>query len=125
MKKIFQVHIYHNDQNVDESKLYHYQLHPKIIVYHWERPTLKQFLLQRFNSGSEVMKAKKNWPKKFFPEKKTLWWFGRCINFIVYIVKKKHIYKIPVLIPLFLIERNTTIIGRLKENLELNIKIKS
>ncbi len=94
---------------------------PKIVIYHWERPTLLKFISQRFGSGAQVVNAKFYWPSVYFPQRKPLWWVGRGINFLIYLVRDGYIYQSPILIPLFIIERVTTISGRLFQHIKLRV----
>lgn len=85
---------------------------PDIVVYHWERSTLRQFLQQRKDVSGEIKKAQHKWPANLFPERNTLWWVGRGGNFLIYLLVNKHITRSYYLIPLFILERITTIFGR-------------
>ncbi len=84
---------------------------PGIKVYHWERPTLPKFIEQRFGAGSEVMRAQLRWPH-LFPKRNTFWWSIRFLNLLGFLIRNKYFSKSIKILPLFIIERISTIAGR-------------
>jgi len=113
LKLRFNPHFKREDEEISKRLLSHNQkiiLHPSIKVYHWERSTIKDFLLQRFTYGRERITIRQNWPKGYFPSRKRFWWVRRGIDFTKFCIDNGHGAKLPILMPLFFVE-NVIYIG--------------
>lgn len=75
-----------------------------INIYHWERTTLKEFMIQNFSYGRVSRKARYKWTKDYFPKRSYAWLLRYWIDFIKFCLDTQPLYRLQNLIIVFFLQ---------------------
>lgn len=86
---------------------------PRIIVKHWERDKLSYFLEQRWHIGRTAVRLEKKWGLPQRPKASSS--LKKLESFLAFCFAKKAVIFLPILIPLFFLDRLYHLNGTLYE----------
>lgn len=78
---------------------------PSVKVYHWERTSKKDYLVQRFSDGKYRMIVHQIWAKQYFPSRGPLWWIKKSNDLLVYSIENGYSKKLLLIFSLYIAER--------------------